>query len=71
MELASMESADQIVEELSSELPIQSIYGAYTRTLNESRPETMKFHFTDFGINIIYIFIYYIIYVYILYIYVL
>jgi hypothetical protein len=49
MELASMESADQIVEDPSTELPIATIYGAYNRTLNESRPETMKFLFTDFG----------------------
>jgi hypothetical protein len=49
MELASMESADQIIEDPSTELPIASIYGAYTRTLNESRPETMRFLFTDFG----------------------
>lgn len=49
MELASMESADQIIEDPTTELPIATIYGAYTRTLNESRPETMRFLFTDFG----------------------
>lgn len=49
MELASIESADQIIEESNTELPIQTIYGAYTRTLNESRPETMKFQYADFG----------------------
>jgi hypothetical protein len=49
MELASMESADQIIEEPNTEFPIASIYGAYTRTINESRPETMRFQFTDFG----------------------
>ena len=30
-------------------LPIQSMYGAYTRTLNDSRPEIMKFSYADFG----------------------
>lgn len=49
MELASMESADQIIEDPSTELPIANMYGAYTRTLNETRPETMRFEFTDFG----------------------
>lgn len=49
MELASMESADQIVEDPSTELPIATIYGAYNRTLNETRPEVMRFEFTDFG----------------------
>ena len=49
MELASMESADQIIEEPNTELPIATIYGSYTRTLNETRPETMRFQFTDFG----------------------
>lgn len=49
MELAAIESADQIVEDPSTELPIATIYGAYNRTLNETRPETMKFLFTDFG----------------------
>lgn len=49
MELASIESADQIIEESNTELPIQTMYGAYTRTLNESRPETMKFQYADFG----------------------
>jgi len=49
MELASMESADQIVEETNTELPIATLYGSYTRTLNETRPETMRFQFTDFG----------------------
>ena len=48
MELASIESADQIIEESNTELPIQTIYGAYTRTLNESRPETMKFQYAKF-----------------------
>jgi hypothetical protein len=49
MELASMESADQIVEESNTELPIATLYGSYTRTLNETRPETMRFQFCDFG----------------------
>ena len=49
MELASMESADEIIEDPSTEFPIQAIYGAYTRTLNDTRPETMRFEFTDFG----------------------
>jgi hypothetical protein len=49
MELASIESADQIIEDPSTELPIATMYGAYNRTLNETRPETMKFLFTDFG----------------------
>lgn len=49
MELASMESADEIIEDPTTEFPIQAIYGAYTRTLNDTRPETMRFEFTDFG----------------------
>jgi len=49
MELASIESADQIVEDPNTELPIATLYGSYTRTLNETRPETMIFRFTDFG----------------------
>ena len=49
MELAAVESADQIVEESNTELPIAALYGAYNRTLNETRPEIMRFQFTDFG----------------------
>jgi hypothetical protein len=49
MELASIESKGQIIEESNTKLPIQTIYGAYTRTLNESRSETMKFQYADFG----------------------
>lgn len=49
MELAAVESADQIIEDPTTELPIATIYGAYNRTLNESRPETMKFLYSDFG----------------------
>jgi hypothetical protein len=49
MELASMEVADEIIEDPTTEYPIQAIYGAYTRTLNDTRPETMRFEFTDFG----------------------
>jgi len=49
MELASMETADQITEDPSTELPIQTMYGAYTRALNETRPETMRFTYADFG----------------------
>ena len=49
MELASIESADQITEDPSSELPIATYYGAFTRAQNETRPEVMKISFADFG----------------------
>lgn len=42
MELANLESPDQIIEDAATELPIAAMYGAYTRALNETRPETMK-----------------------------
>ena len=42
MELANLESPDQIIEDAGTELPIAAMYGAYTRALNETRPETMK-----------------------------
>jgi hypothetical protein len=51
MELASIESADNIIEDSTTELPISTLYGSYTRTLNESRPETMKFTYCDFGVR--------------------
>jgi hypothetical protein len=51
MELAAIESADQIAEEPNTELPIATLYGSYTRALNEIRPETMRFSFSDFGVR--------------------
>ena len=51
MELASIESADNIIEDSTTELPISTLYGSYTRTLNESRPETMRFTYCDFGVR--------------------
>lgn len=51
MELASIESADQIQEEPTTELPIATLYGSYTRALNEVRPETMRFSYCDFGVR--------------------
>lgn len=51
MELASVESADQIHEDPTTELPITAMYGSYTRALNDSRPETMKFTYCDFGVR--------------------
>jgi hypothetical protein len=51
MELAAMEAADQISEEPNTELPIATLYGAYTRALNEVRPEVMRFSFADFGVR--------------------
>lgn len=51
MELASIESADQIIEDPATELPIATMYGSYTRAVNETRPETMRFTFTDFGVR--------------------
>lgn len=51
MELAAKESADQIVEDAASELPIATLYGALGRTKNEVRPEVMRFTFTDFGVR--------------------
>lgn len=49
MQLASFESADNIIEHPKTELPIATLYGAYTRALNETRPETMRFTYCDFG----------------------
>lgn len=51
MELASIESADQIQEDPNTELPIATLYGSYTRAVNEVRPEVMKFSFADFGVR--------------------
>jgi hypothetical protein len=51
MELAAIESADQIAEEPNTELPIATLYGSYTRALNDTRPETMRFSYTDFGVR--------------------
>lgn len=51
MELASFESADQIVEDATTELPISTMYGSYNRALNETRPETMRFAYCDFGVR--------------------
>lgn len=51
MELAAIESADQISEEPNTELPIATLYGAYTRALNEVRPEVMRFSYADFGVR--------------------
>lgn len=51
MELAAIESADQIIEDLHTELPIATLYGSYTRALNDVRPEIMKFTFCDFGVR--------------------
>ena len=52
MELANVEGPDQITEDAGTELPIAAMYGAYTRALNETRPETMKFTFCDFGVRL-------------------
>eukprot|EP01038_Epipyxis_sp_PR26KG_P005255 gene5255-7303_t len=51
MELASVETADQILEDLTTELPMASLYGSYTRALNETRPEIMRFTYCDFGVR--------------------
>jgi hypothetical protein len=51
MVLASIESADCIIEDPSTELPLATMYGAYTRALNDTRPEVMKFTYTDFGVR--------------------
>lgn len=51
MELASIESADQIQEDPNTELPIATLYGSYTRALNEVRSEVMRFSFADFGVR--------------------
>lgn len=50
MELASMESAAQISEDPTTEVPIQTMYGAYTRALNDVRSETVRITFADFGV---------------------
>ncbi len=51
MELAAIESADQISEEPNTELAIATLYGSYTRALNDVRPEVMRFSYADFGIR--------------------
>lgn len=51
MELASYESADQIIEDPNTELPISTLYGSYTRALNDVRPEVMRFTYADFGLR--------------------
>jgi hypothetical protein len=51
MELAAIESADQIMEDLHTELPIATLYGSYTRALNEVRPEIMRFTYCEIGVR--------------------
>ena len=51
MELASIESADNIIEEPTTEVAISTLYGSYTRALDVVRPEIMRFTYADFGVR--------------------
>lgn len=49
MELATAESGEQIIEDPSTELTIFTLYGALNRVMNESRPETLIFSYSELG----------------------
>jgi hypothetical protein len=49
MELATTESGEQIIEDQRTELTIFTLYGALNRVMNESRPETLIFSYSDIG----------------------
>jgi hypothetical protein len=51
MELASFESADQIMEDPNTDLPVATLYGSMTRVENDVRPEVMRFTYADFGVR--------------------
>lgn len=51
MELASFESADQIMEDPTTDLPVATLYGSMTRVENDVRPEVMRFTYADFGVR--------------------
>lgn len=51
IELASSEAADNILEEPTTELPINTLYGSYSRALDQPRPEVMRFTYADFGVR--------------------
>lgn len=51
MELASFESADQIMEDSTTDLPVATLYGSMTRVENDVRPEVMRFTYADFGVR--------------------
>lgn len=49
MEIAAIESADNIIEHHLTELPISTLYGSYTRTLNEVRNEVIRIRYGEYG----------------------
>jgi hypothetical protein len=51
MELSAIESPDQIIEHPKTEVALLTLYGSMTRTLNDTRSETLRFTYCDFGLR--------------------